>query len=40
VGTTRSNGLGTLAGGWTDEDFARFEEAVEPFERIDEDLWR
>jgi hypothetical protein len=39
VGMTRSNGLGKLAGGWTDEEFARFGEAVEPFERIDEDLW-
>ena len=40
VGTARSNGLGMLAGGWTDDEFAQFEEAVEPLERIDEDLWR
>jgi plasmid stability protein len=40
VGMARSNGLGKLAGGWTDEEFAQFREAVEPFERIDEDLWR
>ncbi|MDP1569708.1 MAG: hypothetical protein Q8L86_06865 [Vicinamibacterales bacterium] len=26
----RSNGLATLAGGWTDEDLRRFEEALEP----------
>ena len=34
------NGLERLAGGWTDEDLQRFEEATEEFERIDEEHWR
>jgi hypothetical protein len=36
----RSNGLGALAGTWTEDDLRRFEEAVAPFEEIDADLWR
>lgn len=40
VGTTRSNGLARFAGTWSEEEFREFEEAVEDFERIDEDLWR
>lgn len=40
VGTTRSNGLARLAGDWSEEELREFEEAVAPFERIDEELWR
>lgn len=36
----RSNGLGALAGAWTDEEAREFEEAIAPFEQIDEELWR
>jgi len=36
VGATRSNGLGRLAGTWTEEEFQEFERAVAPphFDRI------
>jgi hypothetical protein len=34
------NGLGRLAGGWTDEELRRFEETTAPFERIDQELWK
>jgi hypothetical protein len=37
---TRSNGLGSLAGTWSESEFALFEEAVAPFEKVDPDLWR
>ena len=40
VGTTRSNGLGRLAGSWTEEELREFEAAVAGFERIDDELWR
>jgi hypothetical protein len=40
VGVTRSNGLGRLAGAWTDQEYARFTEAIAPFEAVDEELWR
>jgi len=36
----RSNGLGRLAGGWSEEEFGVFERATAQFEAIDEDLWR
>ena len=36
----RSNGLARLAGSWTDEDHAGFEEAVATFSEIDDELWR
>ena len=36
----RSNGLRRLAGTWTEADFRQFEEAVAPFQAIDEDVWR
>jgi hypothetical protein len=36
----RSNGLARLSGTWSDEEQRQFEEAVAPFERVDEDLWR
>jgi hypothetical protein len=42
VGTTRrrTNGLGALAGTWTQEEFEEFEKAIEFTEQIDEELWR
>lgn len=40
VGRKRSNGLARLAGRWSPEDQARFEEAIAPAEQIDEELWR
>ena len=36
----RSNGLGQLAGGWSQSEFEEFEKAVAPFEQIDEEMWR
>lgn len=39
-GETRSNGLRELAGTWSAEDQARFEEATAFSEQIDEELWR
>lgn len=39
VGLRRSNGLGALAGTWSPEEAADFEQAVAPFEAIDEELW-
>ena len=35
-----SNGLGQLAGGWTQEQLDAFEEATAVFERIEDDLWK
>jgi hypothetical protein len=32
--------LARLAGGWSDQDAREFEEAVEIFERIDEEIWK
>jgi plasmid stability protein len=40
VGIDRSNGLGRLAGRWSDEEFRHFQRAVQPFEEIDPELWR
>ena len=34
------NGLGKLAGGWTETDLESFEKATAVFERIDEDVWK
>lgn len=34
------NGLGRLAGTWSDAEAAEFERATELFERIDEEAWR
>lgn len=39
VGTTRTNGLGRLAGSWTEEEFQEFEEAVAGLECLDDKLW-
>ena len=40
VGVTRSNGLGRLAGRWSEEELREFEEATAPFERVDPELWQ
>ena len=40
VGARRSNGLGRLAGGWSEEELREFEAAVSIFEVIDDDMWR
>ena len=34
------NGLGALAGTWTDKEAAELEAAMAPFEQVDEELWR
>ena len=36
----RSNGLRNLAGTWSADDHARFEETIAFTEQIDEELWR
>lgn len=36
----RSSGLGRLAGGWSEAEYKRFEQAVEPFGEIDPAMWR
>lgn len=36
----RSNGLGRLAGSWSEDEFHDFERATAPFEGVDEELWR
>lgn len=36
----RSNGLGRLAGGWSEEEFRDFERATAQFDAVDEELWR
>ena len=40
VGSVRSNGLGRLAGTWTEKELRRFEKAVAVVEKVDEELWR
>lgn len=35
----RSNGLGRLASGWSEEEFREFEAATAQFEAVDEELW-
>jgi len=35
----RSNGLGGMAGGWTEDEFREFEAAIAQFESVDEELW-
>jgi hypothetical protein len=40
VGVPRSNGLRRFSGGWSEEDFERFEAAMAANERIDEEAWR
>ena len=34
------NGLGRLAGDWSEEDLREFESNTKMFEQIDEELWR
>jgi plasmid stability protein len=36
---TRSNGLGKLAGTWSQEELEAFAEATSLFERVDDELW-
>jgi len=36
----RSNGLGRLAGGWSEDELRDFERATAQFEAVDEELWR
>lgn len=36
----RSNGLGRLAGSWSEDEFRDFERVTAQFEAVDEDLWR
>lgn len=36
----KRNGLAALAGTWSEEEHARFEQAVAVTEQIDEELWR
>jgi plasmid stability protein len=38
--SVRSNGLGRLAGGWSEDEFRDFERATAYFEAVDEELWR
>lgn len=40
AGPRYDNGLGRLAGTWSEQDLSGFEEATRCFEAIDEDLWR
>jgi hypothetical protein len=40
TGGVRSNGLGRLAGGWSEEDFREFEQATAQFEAVDDELWK
>ena len=39
-GGRRSNRLAQLAVTWSDEEHARFEEAIAVTEQVDEELWR
>lgn len=34
------NGLGKLAGSWTEDDFLQFEKDTAVFERVDPELWQ
>ncbi len=35
----RSNGLGSLGGGWSEKEFRDFERATAPVEEVDEEVW-
>ena len=39
-GRNRSNGLRRLAGGWSDDEFKNFQNAVAPLGKIDDELWK
>lgn len=36
----KSNGLGALAGTWSEEEFEEFERNIQELEQVDEELWR
>ncbi len=36
----RSNGLRRMAGTWTEAEYQEFEQAVAPFDEIDDAIWR
>jgi hypothetical protein len=40
VAGTRSNGLGRLAGTWTEAEHEEFLSSVQGFEEIDQELWK
>jgi hypothetical protein len=33
------NGLSQLAGTWSEEEFSQFQESVQEFDKIDQELW-
>ena len=37
---SRSNGLATIAGTWSAQEFQQFSRHVAPFEEVDEELWQ
>ncbi len=37
---THDNGLGGLAGGWTESEALEFERATAVFEHVDEEMWK
>jgi len=39
-GNIRSNGLGRLAGTWSEDRLRQFEDSVTPFGEVDSELWR
>lgn len=39
-GRDSSNGLRRFAGGWSDDEFKSFQNAVAPLGEIDDELWR
>jgi hypothetical protein len=39
-GAQYDNGLRDLAGGWSENDAAEFENATRPFEDVDEEMWK
>jgi plasmid stability protein len=39
VGGTPSNGLGRMAGGWSDDELRAFEAATASFEAVDPEVW-
>lgn len=39
-GQRYDNGLGELAGTWSEEELREFEAATAAFEQVDEELWR
>ena len=40
VTRTRSNGIARLAGGYSEAEYEPFLEAIEPFERVEPELWK